>query len=394
LGRRGRALIFWLNPAIIWDGHCWPQWDVWPIPFFLAAVLLASLDWWLTAGICVALGASLKGQLLLAAPVLLIWPMVRLHFGCAFMLISGFLSATMLIALPWMNPSAPALCWAVATLVGIGCILPFVFEAALPREVMWTLMIVGIALAWPWRTAQAPVLVRTMPIVWLCLLAISRWLPRRLRFAAISFVLAVLIALMIPLYNASSNWFIYGYEYGTEKFAFMVTGNGVFNVPRMMVVYLHWPTSTTDLVTLPLIGVQVTFTTATRIFYAMFLALCGIGAAVHDRRREARFLASMVAPWLLFLMILTQMHGRYLVWAAGVSALLAGVGPGMAMLGILVSLVSWWGMVENQLLFARHWSSATLSFLQGCDPDLGWLLLLCAWIYLYMALMPRLRTVD
>ena len=62
------ALVFWFNPAIIWNAHCWPQWDVWPIPFFLAAVLLASSDWWMAAGVCLGIGASLKGQLLLAAP--------------------------------------------------------------------------------------------------------------------------------------------------------------------------------------------------------------------------------------------------------------------------------------------------------------------------------------
>jgi hypothetical protein len=199
---------------------------------------------------------------------------------------------------------------------------------------------------------------------------------------------------MIPLFNASASWFEFGYEYGTEKFAFMVTGSGAYNLPRMMRVYLDWPQSTGDPVTIPLIGAQVTFTTATRIVYGICLGLCGIGAAIHDRRRESRFLASMVAPWLLFFVILTQMHGRYSIWAAGLSALLAGVGAGMSLLGVLVSAVSLCGIVENQLLFSREWSPETLSVLRGCDPGLGWVLLISALIYLYFALMPRLSPND
>ncbi|HEX8341687.1 MAG TPA: hypothetical protein VF624_12325, partial [Tepidisphaeraceae bacterium] len=35
------ALLLWFNPAIVWNGHCWPQWDVWLVPFYLSAVLLA-----------------------------------------------------------------------------------------------------------------------------------------------------------------------------------------------------------------------------------------------------------------------------------------------------------------------------------------------------------------
>jgi hypothetical protein len=37
----------------------------------------------------------------------------------------------------------------------------------------------------------------------------------------------------------------------------MTTGNGAYNIPRMMVVYLQWPDHPTDLVTLPFINQQV-----------------------------------------------------------------------------------------------------------------------------------------
>jgi hypothetical protein len=144
------AVLFWLNPAIIWNAHCWPQWDVLLIPFFLAAVLLASTAWWFTAGVCVAIGASLKGQMLLGAPVLLIWPIARLRFGCAFRLATGFLVATLIIAVPWMQPGPAALWWGGATMVGIGLVLPFLFEWNLPRWAVWAMVPAAMILAWPW----------------------------------------------------------------------------------------------------------------------------------------------------------------------------------------------------------------------------------------------------
>jgi len=382
------ALLFWFNPAIIWNAHCWPQWDVWPTPFFLGAVLLASLDWWMAAGICLALGVSLKGQILLGAPVLLVWPIVRLQFGSALKLSAGFLLATLLIAVPWMHPGAAAWIWSVAVAVGIACVLPITLELKLPRRAAMGLAAAGMALAWPWHTAGAGLMLQAAPVGLLGLIVLSRWLPFRLRGGALALAIGMFILLLMPLFDASAAWFTYGFEYGTEKYDFMVTGSGAFNVPKMLRVYCDWPQKVSDPVTLGLLGAQVTFTTFTRIVYGICLALCGIGAAVHDGRREARFLASMVAPWLLFFMILTQMHGRYSIWAAGLSALLAGVGSGMALLGVLVSIVSLLGMVENQLLFSRDWSPGTLELLRNCDPGLGWVLVLSALIYLYVAVIP------
>ena len=39
-----------LNPAVLIDGHAWPQWDVWPVPFVVFALLAASCGRWLVAG--------------------------------------------------------------------------------------------------------------------------------------------------------------------------------------------------------------------------------------------------------------------------------------------------------------------------------------------------------
>ena len=150
-------------------------------------------------------------------------------------------------------------------------------------------------------------------------------------------------------------------------------------------VYFGWPRYYTDPVFLP-VGTSIRFTLMTRIVYGFSMFLCGIGAALQDRRRDVRFLAAVAAPWLLFFMILTQMHGRYSIWAAGILAILAGVNFGMATLGVIVSLISWMGIVENQLLISPNWSPRTLQTLQQVDPAPGWALLLIAGILLYVSL--------
>ena len=109
------GLLFWFSPAVVWDGHAWPQWDVWLMPLFLAAVLAAILDCWFVAGVCVVIGAFLKGQMLLGAPVLLLWPLFRGQFGAVTRLICGLVFATAALAAPWMQLTPAAWKW-------VGCV--------------------------------------------------------------------------------------------------------------------------------------------------------------------------------------------------------------------------------------------------------------------------------
>jgi hypothetical protein len=337
------ALLLWINPALLWNGHCWPQWDVWMVPFFLGAVLLACVDWWFAAGLCVAIGACLKGQILLGAPVLLLWPLFSLRLGAAFRLVCGFVFALAMIALPWMHPPGA---WAyvsfmlASVVIGIG-------------------VLVALRLKMPVR--------------------LKRLLP-----SAYALCVALLIFLMIPLFGASTSWYRLGFEYGAEKFNYMVTGSGSWNIGRMLRVYYGWPDRPDDPMNWPLVNVALSYRATMIVLYGICLVLCGIGAAAHFRRRDPRFLAAMVAPWLCFFMILAQMHGRYTVWAAAFGSLLAGVGPGMTLLAILVSVLSTLGQAQNQYVVMGY-PADWLPTVVALDPHGGWLLLFIAAIYLYVA---------
>jgi hypothetical protein len=388
------AMLLWFNPAVIWDGHCWPQWDIWPVPCFLAAVLLTGADWWFAAGICLAIGASLKGQILLGAPILLIWPIFGGYFDAALRLFSGFLLATVLIALPWMQCSPAAYRWLAMAAAAMLCMMPFVlrWRKLHPRILLAIGAIAAVILAWPWGAHDVNrIIVAAGVAAGVALLALLRFVSARMKLAATCLIASGVILAVMPLFQASSNWYELGFKYGTEKFDFMLVGNGAYNVPRMLQMYWRWSPQTTEDVKLPFVNESVTFTHLMRIIYFITLLLCGVGAAMHQRRRDARFLVAIVAPWLLFFMILTQMHGRYDIWAAAICPLLAGAGMGLAFLGVIVSIVACMGIIHNQLLFSRDWSPDTLQWLNHVDPAPGLLLLLIAGILLYLAVVPRGR---
>jgi hypothetical protein len=124
------------------------------------------------------------------------------------------------------------------------------------------------------------------------------------------------------------------------------------------------------------------------VLFAGLLIACGVGAALQSRRRHPRFLAAVVAPWALMPNVLCQMMCRYQIWGAVLSALLIGIGSGMALLHILMTCLCT-GMILNQLLPNDLSRSPQLhQFVTNFAPDDGWLMLGAAAIILFVALTP------
>jgi hypothetical protein len=97
------ALLLWLDPSLIVDSHIWPQWDPWVLPPFLLAALMASLDLWFLAGLVLGVGVMFKGQTLVTAPVLAMWPLLALQWGRLGRMVVGFVLAAGLILSPWLS---------------------------------------------------------------------------------------------------------------------------------------------------------------------------------------------------------------------------------------------------------------------------------------------------
>jgi hypothetical protein len=121
------------------------------------------------------------------------------------------------------------------------------------------------------------------------------------------------------------------------------------------------------------------------------LIISGVGAAIQHRKRDKRFLAAMTLPWLTFYMTLTQQQSRYLMWAATVGALLVALGPGMALLGVLISLLGWIS-IHQTVTYASGGSLRDYPWIPALDPHAGWILLMITLILMYQALVPGKAT--
>jgi hypothetical protein len=290
------ALLIWFNPALLFDAHVFPQWEVWLLPFFFFAAWLASRNWWLTAGLLIPFGMMMKGQLSIVLLLFILWPIFEGRPGAAARFI-------------------------------LGCVLA-----------------AGVMLS-PW------------------------------------------------LLHANFGWMKVSFEYPTHHWQIM--GGVCDNLPALLEAppfgwQLADPVFT---LRIPWVHIQkiITIKTFLVVIYGICLVLCSWGAARKSRRNDAAFLIALTAPWLLMFAILTQMHERYLLWAAVVSATTIAVGLGWGLLHLLLSAIATSMIVRLLLQFGgnRPHVLRLNGFLQSLHPGIAWAVLLCAAIYLYCAVAPH-----
>ena len=117
------------------------------------------------------------------------------------------------------------------------------------------------------------------------------------------------------------------------------------------------------------------------------IALCALALSIQIRRRDPNALIAFAAAWTLLYALLPQMHERYLVWGAVVSAVMVTRGVG----GLLVHLVLT-AMQFSMILFAMATSYGRgeriealqpwLWVFEGLHPDAGYIVLTLAFVLL------------
>jgi hypothetical protein len=125
------ALMVWFNPAILLVGHAWPQWDSWIVAIYLVAVLCITWDFGFAAGLVIGIGCMVKGQILLTAPLLALWPLAAARFRTALATVAGFVLGASAIVSIWLIPTTPAALWlalaaaTTATVAVVAAFIPF-----------------------------------------------------------------------------------------------------------------------------------------------------------------------------------------------------------------------------------------------------------------------------
>jgi len=330
------ASVAWLEPSMILDAHGWPQWDVWILPFYLFAAFAALKNRWFVCGCLLAAGAMFKGQLLFVAPFFLLWPLLQKRWIRALRVLAGFIATAALIASPWLLRT-PAAWIALVAFTGFSWLLSL--QRELPHRGAWISGIAGCA----------------------------------------AFVIGVFA-------GGSFAWLRVGFLYGSEHYPYLVISS-CYNLPSLL-SKLGWslkdPFSSVHFGSLDF---HLTLQWTLRLLYLGALAVCAYGAARQVRDRDPRVLIAITAPWLLMFALLGQMHERYLVWGAVVSAVALGVSLRLSIIHFIISAAST-AMIVNVMLIDKKleptlWAIDLLKQIRSCASGV---VLACVAVYLWNTL--------
>ncbi len=435
------AVLMWLNLGILIDAHGWPQWDVWLVPFYLFTMYAASVRRWMVAGLIYGFGIMFKGQLLAAAPLLLLWPIFSADWSGFWRFTNRWPSAPRPSSAGDSIPAAgntvrPA--WrqtTIAVLLWLWRFVRFVFCPLFSPA--WNnfgrllagllTSVAGIQFMWLtpipkacWLVAGFIVLVIVLRIV------LRRWL--RGQHAALIGACGAWVFVTAMIFGVSFAWVTRGFMYGAERNSDSMAAPGAYNLGSLLRDQFGWndtdqivatyslsdepppppkkidpprrslfrwnrrPAPPPPVVAAPR-GEPIWTLSIGQLMKGMFgvsLVLCAIALAVHTRRDDPRALAAIAAPWLLFYGLMPQMSNRYSLWGAAVTALLAGVGVGSVLLHLLLSVISAITIIHVMILYSHNynWWPAFHEFMERSQSGFAWVSLLATAVVLYLALSP------
>src|SRR6266496_1629585 len=334
------ASVAWLEPSMILDAHGWPQWDVWILPFYLFAALAALKNRWFLCGCLLAAGAMFKGQLLFVTPFFVLWPLWAKRWSRALCVLAGFAATAAVIASPWLL-RPPAAWLAVAAVTGASW--SFILQRRLPDQIAWISGITGCAV----------------------------------------FVIGAFT-------GGSFAWLQVGFLYGSEHYPYLVISS-CYNLPSLL-SKVGWSLKESFLsADLGFVHLHLTLQWTLRLLYVASLALCAHGLARHLRDRDPRVLIAIAAPWLLMFALLGQMHERYLMWGAVVSAVALGASVRLSIIHFIISAAST-AMIVHVMLVDKKLEATlpAIDALKHIRPYGSVVVLPCVAVYLWNTFSTRL----
>src|SRR5881398_101352 len=312
------ASVAWLEPSMILDAHGWPQWDVWILPFYLLAALAALKNRWFWCGCLLAAGAMLKGQLLFVTPFFLFWPMWQKRWTSVLHVLAGFTATAAVVVSPWLLRTPVA--W-VALAVVAGASVLFVLRFKFTN-----------------------------------------------RGAAVAGVVGGATFVIGAFTGGSFAWLELGFIYGSEHYPYLFISS-CYNFASLL-AGARWSLKDSFFsVHLGSLHFDLTLQWALRLLYLLTVALCARGAARHLRNRDPRALIAIATPWLLMFALLGQMHERYLVWGAVVSAVALAVSIRLSIVHFIISAASM-AMIVHVMLVDKKLDATlrAIDVLDGIRP--------------------------
>ncbi len=294
------VLLVWFNPALLLDAHAWPQWEAWPLPFWLWAGYFAVTRRWLVAGMCLGIGTMFKGQIMITMGFFVLWPLFQMRWRAVLEVCVGILLGMMVMVSLWMLQTGPAY------------------------------LIFGVTLV-------------------ICV-AMLPWMGRGWRVVALCGVVGITLLLCGLFLGGSFAWWHVGFEYGSQRWEAMSMGA----TPNLSAALSSFGWSFKDVVYTvnwahPAIHAEITIQYLMYAIYVVGLVIGAVAAALQDSRADRRLLLAMATPWLVMFAFLPQMHERYLVWGAVLTGLAAAVSVGSTLLHLVVTVIAFSPIAQGMM---------------------------------------------
>lgn len=391
----GSGLV-WFNVTLLLNSHVFPQWDVWLLPFYVFACWAGSKRAWGTAGFLIAVGAMLKGQVLLASPVLVVWALCSDWRGVNVLRLAvGAGLGVSAVTWPWLVRDGGVVVWAGVMSVGVLGVAGLVWGlrrygrlgrlGGMAVPVASGLLLAGVG-SYPLWCAGSWGLVAGVGVLGL-VACVALW---RRPGGALPTVLGGVVALAVLAggwrYGGSWSWFEVGFRFPTDNYQALAMGTTA-NLPAILQQHYGWKLK--DEVNVG--GVGVTLQWLLRGVYFALVVPMGVMAAWYARRGDARVLVCLAVPWVLMFAILPQMHERYLVWGSVLTAMGVGLAGGvmrMGQLGLHV-VTTWMGATcIGVLILAQKggWWPEMERALGPMVPGTGWAVVLLAMVYWFLCM--------
>ncbi len=448
------AMLFWFNPAILSNAHTWPQWDVWLLPGYIWAAYFASRGWWFSGGVAIALACVFKGQILIVAPVLLLWAMFQGRLGAMLRAGIGFACAMALMMAIWLYGGRAHGQWLLGTALAAMAVLTFIawrnrqarrsrrctgvvndapdapdapagHGASLPpalasdgaRQADGSALAAGVEspvgkMRWFARHRQrllasgAALLAMTVAalLVW-------PWQARASDWRGIGY-LGLLAALALPLvYPRNFRWgvwvaailagvlllgpVLYEGSYAWARVGYLGPTDN-HRAMHMGATY-NLAAILSDVYGWHLNDPvewagDMSMQSLTRWVYLALLVATAAGLALHAAWGSRGVLVALVTPWLIMFAVLAQMHERYLTYAAAVSAILVGYRWGFVLLHGVITLLAT-ALLHTPEPNRRLWPEM-YNIIRGSLPGASWALLLVAAVFFWVSVTPRRRAIE
>ena len=189
-------------------------------------------------------------------------------------------------------------------------------------------------------------------------------------------------------FDFSFAWITQGFIYGAERTAGQMANRGVNNLPALLRQQFEWSASN-QLVMTDLFGgaFSLSIGQLLTVFYALAMVACAVALARHTRRNDARALAAMAAPWMIFFALMPQLSGRYFVWGAASTSLLVGLGFGPMLLHLLISFCAAATVLHVLIAYSGNgsWWPMAGRILEDATPGAAWLTLAMTAVVLFLA---------